>query len=257
MVRHGLQAVMFGAVALSPLHFVEAAEMALYDATYTVVAGTGDGSTQAAGEIRQSLGRECREWIYVQNADFTMPDRNPMIWETITRESVDATQFHFDMTTRNDGEVDRLQGTAIMNAYSGRAIFGDSDRTILRMEADTLFPTQFTSALIERAEAGDRFFSVPMFSGIDGHRVLRVTAVIGDPFDAPLAGTTASLLAHRGWPVTLAYFDSGDEGGIEYQIDVDLLDNGIARSLQIQGDDYRLSLELAEISALQPDDCQS
>ena len=249
MVRSSLHAAVLGVATLGPVTSLQAAEIALYDAIYTVTADSA-----SAGQIRQRLGRECREWVYSQNAEFTMPDNQLVAWETATRESMDATEYHFDMTTRNDGSVERLQGTAVMNAYSGRAIFGDPDRTVLRMEPETLFPTQFTSELIEHAEAGNRYFSVPVFSGIDGRRVLRVTAVIGDPFEAPQAGTTASLLAHPGWPITLAYFDDVD-AGLEYQIDVDLLDNGVARSLDIRSDEMLLSVRLTDIETVAPEAC--
>ncbi|MEM7446125.1 MAG: DUF1849 family protein, partial [Pseudomonadota bacterium] len=230
-------------------------QIALYDATYTVVADSGAGSASQPGHIRQSLTQDCREWLYFQNAEFSAPGEQLMNWETTTREAMDATQFHFDMTVRGDEEVSRLQGSAVMNAYSGRAIFEDENRTILRIEPETLFPTQFLAELIDRAEAGERYFSVPVFSGIDGQRVLRVTAVIGNPFDAPEVGSTSSLLAHMGWPITLAYFDSESGGGLEYQVEVDLLENGIARSMDIQNDDYRLSVRLSEIEAVVPNGC--
>ena len=255
MVRSSLYTTMIVAATSASPTLLQAAEIALYDATYAVVADDDAGASVQRGEIRQRLGRDCRDWVYGQDAEFTLPNDQVMAWQTSTRESMDATEYRFDMTTRNDGAVDHVQGTAVMNAYSGRAIFAGPQSTVLRMEPETLFPTQFTSALIDHAESGDRYFSVPVFSGVDGRQVVQVTAVIGDPFDAPPAGTTASLLAHRGWPVTLAYFDNAGDGDMRYQAHVDLLENGIARSIEFQNDEVRLSVSLLAIEAVAPTDC--
>lgn len=255
MVRSSLYTIVLAAVASGSLMPLQAAEIALYDATYRVVTGDGGGEPGQSGEIRQRLGRECRDWVYSQDAEFELPDNQAMAWQTSTRESMDATEYQFDMTTRSDGSLDHVQGTAVMNAYSGRAVFTGPESAVLRMEPETLFPTQFTSALIDRAESGDRYFSVPVFSGVDGRQVVQVTAVIGDPFDAPPAGTTASLLGHRGWPITLAYFNDGGDGDMRYQVHVDLLENGIARSIEFQDGDLRLSISISTIEFVAPADC--
>ena len=252
MVRSGLYTIVLTAATSASLMPLQAAEIALYDATYRVVAGD---SGRESGEIRQRLGRDCRDGVYSRDAAFVLPDNQVMSWQTSTRESMDATEYQFDRTTQRDGSPDHIQGTAVMNAYSGRAVFTGSESTVLRMEPETLFPTQFTSSLIDHAESGDRYFSVPVFSGVDGHQVVQVTAVIGDPFDAPPAGTTAGLLGHRGWPVTLAYFNDGGDGDMRYQVHVDLLENGIARSMEFQAGDLRLSISISAIEFVAPAEC--
>ena len=255
MVRYGLKTMIAGLLSVAPVLPVQAAQMALYDATYSVVAANENGPSTETGQIRQALRQECQEWVYFQTAEFEVPGNQLMRWETTTRESIDATQFHFDMTVHGEEGVAHQQGTAVMNAYSGRAIFEDENRSVLRIEPETLFPTQFIAELIDRAEAGERYLSVPVFTGVDGQRVLQVTAVIGNPFDAPQIGSTSSLLAHMGWPITLAYFDSEGDGGLVYQVEVDLLENGIARSMDIENDEYRLSIRLSEIEAVTPNGC--
>ena len=123
------------------------------------------------------------------------------------------------------------------------------------MPAGTLFPTTHLALIIRHARDGDKSVSYSVFDGARLDGAFQVNAVIGKP---PRASGTAirgdvSLLRNQpAWGVRLAFFAAGDQGTAnpEYELALDLLGNGIARSMMLDYGDFAVDARLVQLQAL-------
>ena len=126
----------------------------------------------------------------------------------------------------------------------------------MALPEDTVFPVTHTVQLLERARAGGRFLQSTLFIGGEEEDALyRVSGVIGNRKVESDPGLGA--LGEEGyWPVRLAYFDPASlESRPEYEIELDLQDNGVIRSYLVDYGDFSMAGSLQTIEALQEPDC--
>ena len=96
------------------------------------------------------------------------------------------------------------------------------------------------------------------YSVFDGARLdgaFTVNAVIGKPprgAGAPVVRGDVGLLRQQSWGVRLAFFAAGDQGTAnpEYELALDLLANGVARSMLLDYGDFAVDARLVQIQAL-------
>jgi hypothetical protein len=99
-----------------------------------------------------------------------------------------------------------------------------------------------------------------VFDGARLDGAFQVNAVIGRP-PKPAAGTPAvrgdvSLLRQPAWGVRFAFFANGDSGAPpEYELALDLLANGVARSMLLDYGDFAVDARLIQIQALPRPKC--
>ena len=126
----------------------------------------------------------------------------------------------------------------------------------MALPSGSMFPTSHTIALIERARASDPFLYVTLFDGATEDGAARVNAVIGRE-TGPAAGGVSDLVAGvRGWRMRLAFFDFlGEAPEPHYELGVELLENGVARGLQMDYGDFVIDAVLDRIEPLAKPAC--
>ena len=103
--------------------------------------------------------------------------------------------------------------------------------------------------------------SYKVFDGARLDGAFQVNAVIGKPPRPPagtpaVRGDTALLRGQAAWGVRFAFFANGDQGAQpEYELALDLLANGIARSMLLDYGDFAVDARLLQIQALPRPKC--
>ena len=174
-------------------------------------------------------------------------------------ESKDGLGLRFSVRNIQDDEVEEeLRGQADLEAVGGKgkASFTLPEVRSFELPAGTLFPTTHLALIIRHARDGDKSATYSVFDGARLDGAFQVNAVIGRPprqTGAPAVRGDTSLLRNQpSWGVRLAFFAAGDQGSAnpEYELALDLLANGISRSMLLDYGDFAVDARLVQLQAL-------
>lgn len=177
-------------------------------------------------------------------------------WTFRTTEAFDQSRYVFEMERTRGGSVsERITGEGAMAEAGGAVAFDSPDAPPVTLDADAMFPSRHTLALVEAAEAGRKLLSVPVFIGDEVGPPALLSAVIGPELDAPTDGDP--MTRTKAWPVRLAFFepDSPPDSGPAHEQDLVLQDDGIVRSLLLDYGDFVVRAELSRIEPGEREDC--
>jgi hypothetical protein len=173
-------------------------------------------------------------------------------------ETKDGLELRFSVRNiQNDEVEEELRGHADLQGLGGkgRASFTLPEPRSFELPTGTLFPTTHLALVIKHAREGDRSVSYTVFDGARLDGAFLVNAVIGrSPRPAP--GNPAvrgdiGLLRQQAWGVRFAFFASDDQSAQpEYELALDLLANGIARSMLLDYGDFAVGAHLIQLQAL-------
>jgi hypothetical protein len=95
-----------------------------------------------------------------------------------------------------------------------------------------------------------------VFDGATAEGASLVSALIGRALPAPEAATDA-LLKRPGWGMRMAYFgiDKADTAEPDYEIGMDLQDNGVARGIRLDYTDFSIKGTLEKLEPLPKPPC--
>lgn len=181
-------------------------------------------------------------------------------------ESKDGKQLNFSSNRISNGEMDQeLRGTAkipatgvIAGKLKSEAVYSIPDTLRYDLTAATLFPAAHTINLIDAAQKGQKFYRAAVFDGSDDQGPVEINAVIGKKVSIRPDGVIdKKLMSKNGWSMRLAVFPSqGDEQEIsDYEMTMELLDNGVVRSMTVDYHDFSVSQKLVAIEPLAEEKC--
>jgi hypothetical protein len=173
-------------------------------------------------------------------------------------ESKDGLRLSFSVRNiQNDEVEEELRGQAELQGQgaTGRASFTLPEARSFELPAGTLFPTSHLVLIIHHARSGDQSASYSVFDGARLDGAFQVNAVIGRAprvTGPPVRGDVGLLRNQPSWNVRLAFFAAGDQGSAhpEYELALDLLANGIARSMLLDYGDFAVDARLVQLQAL-------
>lgn len=173
-------------------------------------------------------------------------------------ETKDGLGLRFSVRNIQDQEVEEeLRGHADLEAPGarGRASFTLPEVRNFELPAGTLFPTTHLALIIRHARDGDKSASYGVFDGARLDGAFQVNAVIGRPprgAGPAVRGDVGLLRNQPSWGVRLAFFAAGDQGtsNPEYELALDLLGNGISRSMMLDYGDFAVDARLVQLQAL-------
>ncbi|MBL8566590.1 MAG: cell envelope integrity EipB family protein [Hyphomicrobiaceae bacterium] len=253
------------AVAAGPAVPVPSVDVTPHRAVYSMTlasAKNSSGVIAAHGALSFEWGDSCDGWtieqryklqlVFAQNVEVEITTNY------ITWESKDGTSYRFKVRkTKNGKPEEEISGTAELDgAKGGTADFTLPARNAMKLPAGTIFPTQHTLLLLERARAGDRMVPRVVFDGATAEGASLVSALIGRALPAPEAATDA-LLKRPGWAMRMAYFgiDKADTAEPDYEIGMDLQDNGVARGIRLDYTDFSIKGTLEKLEPLAKPPC--
>jgi hypothetical protein len=244
--------------------------LAPHRATYEMklsVARPNSGIVEVNGNMVLETVDSCEGWNVKQRIKLTFLRNDGEEFETDSNftsyESKDGLALRFSVRNVQNEEVEEeLRGQADLEGIGGkgRARFSLPEERSFELPAGTLFPTSHLALIIKHARQGDKSVSYKVFDGARLDGAFQVNAVIGRP-PRPAAGTPAvrgdvSLLRQPAWGVRFAFFASGDQGAPpEYELALDLLANGVARSMLLDYGDFAVDARLMQIQAVPRPKC--
>ncbi len=172
-----------------------------------------------------------------------------------TLESKDGTQFRFSVRSSVDRQlVDEMVGTASLDGpgMGGTATFKKPRGKTLKLPPGTIFPTEHTRVLVERALAGERRIARTVFEGSSAETLYQAVAFLGSGTDRKAEAASHDLLAgKRSWSARVAYFPLADGDGVpEYEVGFNMFSNGISDKLQLDYGNFVVSGSLTRLEAL-------
>jgi hypothetical protein len=174
-------------------------------------------------------------------------------------ETKDGLNLRFSVRNIQDDEVEEeLRGRADLESLggNGKAAFTLPEARSFDLPAGTLFPTTHLALIIRHARAGDQSASYNVFDGARLDGAFQVNAIIGrSPRVSgapPVRGDIGLLRNQPSWSVRLAFFAAGAQGGTnpEYELALDLLGNGVARSMLLDYGEFAVDARLVQLQAL-------
>jgi len=245
-----------------------AADLVPHRAVYEMRLGAAKrGSTilDVRGAMVTETGESCDGWEVVQRMRLTFSRSDAEQVESdysfASFESKDGLNYRFTVRNIEDGSPDeQLRGTATFEngRGNGRAVFNEPERKEFALPKGTMFPTAHTAALIDEARAGGLGAFLPVFDGARVEGAFDVNALITEARDkAPLDVKHALLADQPLWAMHMAFFPSDKAvEEPEYEMTVELLANGVARSLVLNYGDFTIEGKLVSIQALPQPKCK-
>ncbi len=234
---------------------------ALYDMSL-VSASQRSGIVEVTGVLSFKWGETCDGWIVEQRYKLSLLSAGGPETEIRTNdvswESKDGLSYRFNLRNQRNGVTsEEFRGAAELAAKGkpGSARYSKPDGRQEALPAGTVFPTEHTEILIERALAGERLFARTVFDGTTDFGPMLINAFIGGSLQvSPEA--EEPLTNVRGWRMRLAFFplDRGTESP-EYEVELELQENGIARSVELDYGDFTIRGVLAHLETLPKPGC--
>ena len=182
--------------------------------------------------------------------------------QTTTYEDLEAGTFEFVNRSFVDDALDRETRGEARQTEDAIAVRIEAPEAMSLDLDQALFPTDHMLELIDKAEAGERFYQSHIYDGSDeGDKVMLTTTVIGDraaPAQADEEAKEAGPFAgDAAWPVTIAYFNETENSDAtpEYQISFKLYDNGVTRDLEMDYGNFVLQGTLSGLEVFEVKEC--
>lgn len=267
MARAVRLVVLAAALSLLSPAPLRSAEIAPHRALYTMTLGStrGDsGVVGATGAMDYEWGETCNGWTIEQRYRLKMryaESEDVDVASTfVTWESKDGLRYRFNQRQTRNGQVDQeIRGEARLDGpgKGGVAIFTKPRAQKLKLAPGVLFPSAHTILLIDKAKGGASFVTRQVFDGATDENAVQVSAVIGTKVTVdPVSAKLSPLLERPGWHIRLAFFpvDAKAEEP-DYELGMNLLDNGVSRDMLIDYGDYSIRAKLDDIEGLSRPSC--
>ena len=239
-------------------------------ATYDMklsVARPNSGIVEVGGRMVIENVDSCEAWEVKQRIKLKFLRNDSEEFSTdssfTSYETKDGLGLRFSVRNIQNDEVDEeLRGHADLTATGGkgRATFTLPEARSFELPAGTLFPTTHLALILQHARDGDKSASYTVFDGARLDGAFQVNAVIGRSprvTGATVVKGDVGLMRNQpSWSVRFAFFATGDQGtNPEYEMALDLLGNGIARSMLLDYGDFAVDARLVQLQALPRPKC--
>lgn len=232
------------------------------------VARPNSGIVEVNGNMVLETVDSCDAWEIRQRIKLTFLRSDGEEFETdssfTSYETKDGLQLRFSVrNVQNDEVEEELRGHAELDSLGGkgRASFTLPEARSFELPVGTLFPTTHLALVLKHARDGDKSVSYKVFDGARLDGAFQVNAVIGRPSRSrpgtpSVRGDIGLLRNQPAWGVRFAFFANGDQGAQpEYELALDLLGNGIARSMLLDYGDFAVDAHLVQIQNLPRPKC--
>lgn len=244
-----------------------AVELRPHQATYRMSLAPGSSTmdiASAEGVMVYRASRECAGWA-VENHTvirYGHADGNSVEdkWTFLSWEGDDGLSYRFRVLHEANRQIDRIEGTASLDAARGPGVanFTVPAGLEVALPAGTVFPTEHLRQLLQAAQAGEKMFTRVVFDGTTEDNPYLVNVII-----APLRDRTTPPLAEAaGAPAAAAYWTQGAFfpywGAAElpeFEMSIELRDDGIAELMDQRFDDIALRGKLMSVEILHAPDC--
>jgi len=238
---------------------------ALYSLSFGGATSRGD-VIDARGTMFFEWLKTCDGWTMEQKIRMKLFDAQGRGIEQISDysswESLDGKKFRFKVRNTSEGQVlTELLGRASLGAKGGKgkASYSKPEKKRIDLPSGALFPTTHTRILIERALAGETLLSRVVFDGNDERGAFEINAVIGPALSPRIKEpqeTNPLLADHTAWLMRLAFYpETSRVPAPEFEVGLEILDNGITSKLVYDYGDYTIEAMLDQVEAVAAPAC--
>lgn len=220
----------------------------------------GSSLQDVTGTMAFDWSDMCDSWAQQQHINFRffyVDGSSSQTKSTImTSESKDGSDFTFYVKRKGDAEEDEtLRGRAQITATGGSAKFSlPAKAKDMALPSGTVFPTKHVLLMIEKAEAGEKLFARQVFDGAEKGGAGEISTFIGARKGRAVKGEVADallnnpLLEGAAWPMRLAFYEpESKQSEPDYEMDMLMQANGIARSINIDYGEFQIIGRLAKV----------
>jgi hypothetical protein len=175
-----------------------------------------------------------------------------VITSLATYESSDGLKYNFNARTLRGDQEEIISGDAILASKGGAGIvtYQQPDESTVQLPVGTIFPTQHLIYMLQAAMRGQKVVSNIVFDGSsETHEPVQVNTILGASQDPKLALTNKDLLkAKKVWPMRMAvYAVDSPSAEADYEINQNVLDNGVIRDMTLDYGTFKVKAVLVEI----------
>lgn len=220
---------------------------------------SGGDVADVDGQMAFEWQDSCDGWSVSQRSLmqflYASGDEASIGWSLTSWEAKDGTSYRFVVRQLANGEpVAEYRGDAKLAAdgSGGKANYSQPPSLTVPLPAGSLFPTQHSLALIERAAKGDQMVWRAVFDGSDEQGLFDVNAIITALPQAAreAADQRPELKGVPGWRVALAFYAPGSQAAEpEHEQNLQLYANGVVDRLELNYGEFTI---LATLSKLEP-----
>ena len=229
----------------------------------------GSGISNVSGTMAFEWADVCEAWTNHQNMKlhfaYAEGDESDLSSLIASWESKDGKAYQFSVKHMTNGqETENFKGRAVKTLTGGSATYTvPKDKKPAALTRDDLFPSAHTLQLLQKAKAGEKMLMRRVFDGTDEVGSADVSAFIGarqegpreGELDAALSGN-ALIKGQPAWPVRLAFYTPNEQGSEpDYEMELMLQPNGIARQITIDYPDFSVTGTLTSLEPLPPSPC--
>lgn len=254
-------------VAIAAGPSVLAADLTPHRAMYTMslqAARPASGISGASGAMTYKFSDACDGWTVENRTALTFAYNEgaqvTTTWEFVTWESKDGLRYRFHVRSVRDGALaEEIDGTATLEGpgKGGAARFTKPTDMTVKLPKGTLFPTEHTVRLIERAQAGDKIFNRVVFDGSGVEGPFEVNALVGKKVPAGTGDDAGDPFTKvPSWHFDMAFFPTASSGAVpDYEVSLRYFQNGVAKDVVQSFGDFALRARLDKIEPLPKPDC--
>jgi EipB-like len=211
---------------------------------------SGSGIIDVTGLLSYDWTDTCDGWIVEQRYVLQVVRGDGPVVEISASyanwESKDGLRYRFNVKrghgSEEDSDPSEVQGEASLKGKgkAGTVRFDKPEKQEIALPAGTLFPTEHTLVLIQKAKAGEKFDRHPVFDGAELEGPSMMTAFLLPKRDAPPGGKPSMLTAAQPvWPVTIAVFSEGDKSETpSFEMTIYLQENGVVPEMIMDYGDF-------------------
>jgi|GEM_PF-3411984 len=255
--------IALGLGVLAPQDAAALPALASYAATYDislVKATQLEGLRAASGKMNYALIDRCDGFTIETDVSIDLAFSNGLSNNVRKRyagwEAKDGRRSTFRMQVTENGEPeDAYTGSVELGADgSGRAVYTGAETTAFDLPRGTILSSMQLRELIDAGRRAAPFVAQSVMDGAFEDGPYRTTGFIAParttaPVTEESPDNAAKLLDGPYWPVTLAYFPIGGQAEVpDYELNFQLLSNGVIRSMTQDYGAYVLLMRLASIS---------
>lgn len=239
---------------------------AIYDMTLTSVKN-GSNISGVSGRMLFEWSDVCDGWAVQQHLklhfNYAEGDESDVTSTEVTWESKDGKRYNFNVRRISDGkETDHFVGKAEVADDGGTATYSVPENKVMKLPPGTVFPSTHTKMILQKAEAGEKLFSRRVFDGSDEAGSDDVSVFIS-PSVAKVQNADMNaklknnpLLSSPSWPIRMAFFKVDTETGEpDYEMNLNLMANGVARTMQIDYGDFSVTGTLSDVEPIPSPGC--
>lgn len=260
--------VFFAATVAIPA--ISAIKLAPHRAIYEVKllkASRGGNVADAHGAISIEWQESCHAWNVDQRFRLGLAlDGGHNVETDITfssSEFKDGSRYSFNSkTTRNGRQTGHFQGKVARPSPNTAAIvrYNQPKRMEVSLPAGTMFPMQHTQAILNAAARGEPRISAHFFEGPrpEDSPFLASTMILGGPNQAQngVAGDYGNPIDLMWWRIRVALFTGlPDNTEPDFEFAIDLQQDGIARAITFDYQEFSLTGDLRVVERLPRPDC--